>query len=624
MQDRNLPDMFFRRVERYGDRPRYRHRVGAQWRDVSWREMAERVRRIAAALLDSGARPGDRVVIMSASRAEWCEADLGILSAGCISVPIYPSSTAEESAFILWNAGARIVFVDTSAQLAKLRQVQREGLLLPDVEIPDDAAGGGLRPGERVGVPLELIVVFDGRIDGGENTEGFEELLGRGERALGAHAPSIEEVVETTESSGIATIVYTSGTTGPPKGVVQTHANHLVMCEMIAEDTGIFGPGDEDFLFLPLAHSFARLQEFTALYCGSTTVFARSVETVLEDLHDTGPHLIPAVPRVYEKIYARIHAQAASSPAKRAAFTWAVEVGRRAAKLEREGRRVPPVLAIQRRLAHELVFKKLHEKLGGRVKYFVSGGAPLSAEIAEFFHAMGLVILEGYGLTETTPALCINRPRAFRFGTVGRPLSGVTLKLLEDGELLAKGPNIAQGYYRRPGATAEAWDADGWFHTGDIAEIDDAGYVRIVDRKKELIVTAGGKNIAPQNVENLLKTSPYISGAMLYGDKRPYCVALITLNAESMRAWAEEHGKSGLDLAALGRDADVIALIQSEVDERNKKLARYETVKAFAIVYPDFTQEGGELTPSLKLKRRVVVAEHRAAIEALYHSNVKE
>jgi long-chain acyl-CoA synthetase len=264
------------------------------------------------------------------------------------------------------------------------------------------------------------------------------------------------------------------------------------------------------------------------------------------------------------------------------------------------------------------VFSKLHEKLGGNVKYFVSGGAPLSAEIAEFFHAAGLLILEGYGLTETTPALCINRPTKYRFGTVGPAFSQVELRLAEDGELLAKGPNVAQGYYKRPLATAEAWNEDGWFHTGDIAEISDDGFVRIVDRKKELIITAGGKNIAPQNVENVLKTSTYISQAMLYGDRKPYCVVVVTLSPDEILAWASKNGKEGVTVEELSDDPDVRALIDTEIDSRKSKLARYEAPKKFAIVYPDFTTETGELTPSMKLKRRTVLDRHGDTIERLY------
>ncbi|MFW5741459.1 MAG: AMP-dependent synthetase/ligase, partial [Myxococcota bacterium] len=273
---------------------------------------------------------------------------------------------------------------------------------------------------------------------------------------------------------------------------------------------------------------------------------------------------------------------------------------------------------VQRKLAHKLVFSKLHEKLGGNVKYFVSGGAPLSAEVAEFFHAAGLLILEGYGLTETTPALCINRPSKYRFGTVGPAFSKVELRLAQDGELLAKGPNVAKGYFKRPLATAEAWDEDGWFHTGDIAEISDDGFVRIVDRKKELIITAGGKNIAPQNVENVLKTSPYISQAMLYGDKKPYCVVLVTLSPDEILAWAEKNGKQGATVEELTDDADVRELIGVEIEARKSKLARYEAPKKFAVVYPDFTVDTGELTPSMKLKRRKVMERHGDTIERLY------
>jgi long-chain acyl-CoA synthetase len=465
---------------------------------------------------------------------------------------------------------------------------------------------------------LDRIILIDGEGDGAPDVLTFDALLALGSQVRERQESLLRGVRADTKPEDLATIVYTSGTTGPPKGVMQTHGNHLSILEMVKEDAGVFQEGDVDFLFLPLAHSFARLQEFSAIHMGSTTAIARSLETVLEDLAATRPQVIPAVPRVYEKIYTRIQGQAASTPAKRRVFRWAVGVGRAVSKLVQSGQPVPFTLELQRKLAHKLVFAKLHEKLGGRVKYFVSGGAPLSAEVAEFFHAAGLLILEGYGLTETTPALCINRPSKYRFGTVGVAFSQVQLQLAEDGELLAKGPNIAQGYYKRPIATAEAWDQDGWFHTGDIVEISDDGFVRIVDRKKELIITAGGKNIAPQNVENVLKTSTFISQAMLYGDRKPYCVVVVTLSPDEILAWAAQNGKEGATVEELSDDLEVRVLIEREIEDRKNRLARYESPKKFAIVYPDFSTETGELTPSMKLKRRRVLERHGDTIERLY------
>lgn len=621
MEDRNLARMFFQRALRWSDRPRYRHRVVGIWHEVSWKQMADRVRRMAAGLCDAGVRCGDRVGLLANSRPEWCEADLAILTIGAISVPIYPSSTPEECAFILWNAGARAIVVENDQQLTKIREIQRDGLVLPEVELADHDRAQGVAPGQRVPVPIDLVVLIDGQGDGGDDLLTLPALLDRGRDRFKDHAAAMQEALETVGPDDTATIVYTSGTTGPPKGVVQTHGNHLAMCEMVNEEVGVFSPGDVDFLFLPLAHSFARLQEYAAIYCGTTTAFAQSLDTVLTDIREARPHLIPSVPRVYEKIYARVQSQAQASPAKRRVFDWAVHVGTRISRLKQERRRVPVALAVQGRLAHRLVFHKLHDLFGGRLKYLVSGGAPLSREVAEFFHAAGILVLEGCGLTETCPALTINRPSAFRFGSVGQKLSRVELRLAPDGELLAKGPNIAKGYYKRPRATAEAWDSDGWFHTGDIAAIDADGFVRIVDRKKELIITASGKNIAPQNVENLLKTSPYISQAMVFGDKRPYCVALVTLSPDEIAAWAGQRGKDTSDITRLVSDPDVRALIEAEIEARNQKLARYETVKRFAIVHPDFTVESGELTPSLKLKRRVVLQKHGDVIEALYRGS---
>src|SRR6185369_14633242 len=340
----------------------------------------------------------------------------------------------------------------------------------------------------------------------------------------------------------LATIVYTSGTTGPPKGVLQTHGNHLAAVESLLR-LGVAREGDVDFFFLPLAHSFARLIEYFGVAVGSVTAFARGIDTLADDLASARPNLVPAVPRIHEKLYARMQAARDESGAlARALFDWAVGVGRARSRCEQAGRPVPALVRVQHALAHRLVFARIHRLLGGNVRYMVSGGAALSREIAEFFHAIGILILEGYGLTETTPILTCNRPDAFRFGTVGLPLDCCEVRIAADGEILARGANVALGYHRRPEATAESWDAESWFHTGDIGEFDADGFLRITDRKKDLIKTSGGKYVAPQKIENLLKLQPHISQAVVIGDQRNYCVALLTLDADELARWAGAQG----------------------------------------------------------------------------------
>jgi long-chain acyl-CoA synthetase len=595
----SLPQMFFERARALANRPRYRYRRGNVWQEVTWEQMAERVRALAAGLLELGVSPGDRVALLSATRAEWMEVDLAVLACGANTVPIYPSNLATECGYIVANSDSSIVFVENEAQRDKIDRVRADGFELDGVR-------------HRVN-PRAVV-----SIDGGAGTASFAGLMESGHAAGAAARAEVERRTAALGRDDLATIVYTSGTTGPPKGVLQTHGNHLASVEALLQ-LGIVREGDVDFFFLPLAHSFARLIEYVGLAGGTTTAFARSIDTLAVDLASARPHLVPAVPRIYEKLYARIHAaRDAGSRVKQALFDWAVGVGREHSRHVREGRPVPALVALQYGLASRLVFGRIHELLGGNIRYMTSGGAPLASDIAEFFHAIGILVLEGYGLTETTPVLTVNRPDRYRFGSVGLPLDCCEVRLAHDGEILGRGANVARGYYRRPEETAESWDATGWFHTGDIGEFDADGFLRITDRKKDLIKTSGGKYVAPQKVENLLRLQPHVSQAVVIGDQRNYCVALLTLDADAMATWARDAGVTDTTPAALAAHPAVRALVEGEVATVNAQLASFETVKKFHILPEELTVEGGDLTPSLKVKRKVVTQRFEREIAALY------
>jgi long-chain acyl-CoA synthetase len=595
----SLPQMFFDRARTLAGRPRYRFRSGEAWQEVTWQQMAERVLDLAGGLLELGVAPGDRVALVAATRAEWMEIDLATLACGALTVPIYPSNLAAECGYIIANSDSSIVFVENDTQREKIDRVRAEGFELDGVR-------------HRVN-PRAVV-----SIDGGEGTVSLSGLMERGRADGGSARAEVERRTAALRRDDLATIVYTSGTTGPPKGVLQSHGNHLAAVEALLR-LGIVREGDVDFFFLPLAHSFARLIEYVGLAAGTTTAFARSIDTIAADLASARPHLVPAVPRIYEKLYARIHtARDGGSRVKQALFDWAVGVGREYSRHVREGRAVPSLLAMQYALASRLVFARIHHLLGGNIRYMTSGGAPLSRDIAEFFHAIGILILEGYGLTETTPVLTVNRPDRYRLGSVGQPLDCCEVRIAHDGEILGRGANVARGYHRRPEETAESWDATGWFHTGDIGEFDADGFLHITDRKKDLIKTSGGKYVAPQKIENLLKLQPHVSQAVVIGDQRNYCVALLTLDADAMAAWAREAGLAAADASALAADPAVRALVESEVAAVNAQLASFETVKRFHVLPADLTIESGELTPSLKVKRKVVAERFEREIAALY------
>jgi long-chain acyl-CoA synthetase len=596
MAEDTLAGMFWSRVEKSGSQPAQMFKQGGAWKTLTWREVGEVVREVALGLIALGRQKGETIALLSASRAEWVQADFAIFSAGCITVPVYPTYPPDLIAYVVNDSQARTIIVEDATQLAKVLEARDK---MPGVENIVVIAGY-----EATQPPKTVMT--------------WETLRRLGRDHETAHRSTLAERVAATRPDDLASIVYTSGTTGPPKGVMQTHGNHIGALAAGRNAT----PVDEQWvhlLFLPLAHSFARLESFLGVYRGLTTAFAETLDKVGENLKEVRPHFICSVPRVFEKVYAKILAGvAAGPPLKKKIFQWAIGVGREVSRHQQRGQPVPPLLAVKRAIANKLVFSKLQAALGGRLQWAVSGGAPLSRDIAEFFHAAGILLLEGYGLTETCPALTFNRPDRYKFGSVGQALEGIDVKIAADGEILAKGPNIAKGYFKQPEATAEVFEPSGWFHTGDIGRLDEDGFLFITDRKKDLIVTAGGMNIAPQNIENLLKADPFISQVMVYGDRRPYPVALITLNPDELQKFAREQGILSSDPSVIVKHPKVVERISRTVEEKNSQLQSYAKIKKFTILGGDFTLEGGELTPTLKVKRKVVAQKYTNALEELY------
>ena len=591
-----LPTMFWSRVEKSADRPAQMLKQSGVWKTLLWRDVGETVRELALGLIALGRQKGDAVALLSASRAEWVQADFAIFSAGCITVPVYPSYPPDLVAYVVNDSNARTIIVEDPAQLAKVLEAREKMPALQQIVVIS---------GYEATQPPKMVLTW--------------EMLRRlGREASAAHATTLAERIAAVAPGDLASIVYTSGTTGPPKGVMQTHANHIA-AQRNSETAAPCEEGWVHLLFLPLAHSFARLEAFLGVYRGLCTAFAENLEKVGDNLKEVRPHFICSVPRVFEKVYAKILAGVeAGPPVKKKIFNWAIGVGREVSRHQQRGQPLPPALKAKRALAHKLVFSKLHAALGGRLQWAISGGAPLSREIAEFFHAAGILILEGYGLTETCPAATFNRPTRFKFGSVGQALDNVEVKIAADGEILIRGANVAKGYLKQPEATAEVFEPSGWFHSGDIGRLDEEGFVFITDRKKDLIVTAGGMNIAPQNVENLLKGDPFISQVMVYGDRKPYPVALITVNPEELAQFARDHGILATDAAVVVKHPKVVERVGRIVEEKNSQLQSYARIKKFAILPDDFTQEGGELTPTLKVKRKVVSSKYLTAIEELY------
>jgi len=589
-----LPSLFLDRVAHSPDAEAFRFPVGAEWRRLTWREVKTQVAEIAAGLRTLGLEDEGRVGIASSTRMEWVVADLGILCAGGATTTIYPSSTADECAFILDDSATHLVFAEDATQVAKLHAMRHA---LP-----------GLR----------TIIAFDPVPEEGDVIS-LDTLRARGREALTADPESFERRARAVKSDGLATLIYTSGTTGRPKGVELTHDCWVYEGEAV-DSLGIIGPDDLQFLWLPLAHSFGKVLMATQLKVGFPTAIDGRVDKIVDNLAVIKPTFVAAVPRIFEKVHAKVVA-GASHGMKKKIFDWAFRVGGQVSALRQKGQEPTGMLAFKNGLARKLVFSKLHARFGGRLRFFVSGSAPLAKELGEFFHAAEVLILEGYGLTETSAASFVNRPSSFQFGTVGPPLPGTEVKLApEDGEVLIKGRGVMRGYHNLPEATAETLTPDGWLRTGDIGMLED-GRLRITDRKKDLIKTSGGKYVAPQNLEARLKIHcPYVSQVLVHGNNRHFCSALIALDPEAIGGWAKDNDLAELDYVTLVQHERVRELIGGYVEEMNKELASFETLKRFAILPSDLSIESGDLTPSLKLKRKAVEQKYAPLLDQLYAS----
>jgi long-chain acyl-CoA synthetase len=566
------------------------YKVGGTYQPVSTAELVDRVRRLAKALEELGVQPGDRVALMSENGPHWPTVDFATLCCGGVLVPIYPTLLPDQSSYIANDCGAKIVFAETPAHL--------EGLLSKADEMPQ----------------VEHYVLIKGESSDARVIT-MSSLL---ERGTGADPVRFEEKARAVKPDDLATFVYTSGTTGQPKGVMLTHRN--IVSNMVASMESLRIEGRYTALsFLPLSHSFERTVDYCYFYMGCTIAYAESVATVAQNLQEVQPHVFVSVPRVYEKVLSRVQENVAgSSPIRQKMFHWAVEVGKLALPWRLKRMSPPGFLGVQLTVADKLVFSKIRARLGGRFQMALSGGAPLARDVAEFFWGAGINIYEGYGLSETAPVLTVNTPDWVKMGTVGRAIPGVELKIAGDGEILAKGPNIMKGYWNMPEATAEVVDQEGWFHTGDIGEIDDEGFLRITDRKKELIINAYGKNVAPAPIENLLKSSRFIGQAVAIGDRRKFLSALLVPDFEVLKPWAEKQGIGTASHEALLRDPKVRALFGAEVQGVNAHLASFEKIVAWELLPSEFTLETGELTPTQKVKRRVINKKYGDIIERLY------
>lgn len=592
-----LTEMFDRITKKYAAQHRsiYMRKVDGKYQGISYADFRQQVIDFACGLASLGIKRGDKVAIISENRPEWPVTDMATLGLGAVVVPLYPTLTPKQIEYIFKDSDTKVAVVSNAFQLNKVLKIRPDCKKLK-----------------------HIIVMTDKGVQEDSKVLRFEEVLDNGRGFAKSKPEYFNRESTKINPSDLMTIIYTSGTTGNPKGVMLTHQN---LVSNIISSAKVLPIDDTDVLlsFLPLCHVFERMAGYyTAMACGASVAYAESIDTVRDNLLEVHPTIVTTVPRLFERIYSRIMKQIESSPpARQKIFHWAISVGKQFAKARKRGS-VPPALKLQHMLASKLVFSKLKERTGGKIRYFVSGGAALPQMLGEFFEAVGILVIEGYGLTETSPVLCANRLDNYKFGTVGQPIPGVEIKIAEDGEILARGKNIMQGYYNLPKETAAAIDKNGWFHTGDIGMFDEGGRLMITDRKKHLFVSSGGKNIAPQPIENLFLQSNYIGQFVLIGDGKMYLTALIVPDFDMLKEYAGKHKISYRDIEELIKKPEVNKLYQQEIDQLQKDLPNFERVRRFTLLNEEFTVENNLLTPSIKVRRSAVEKKYADVIAAMY------
>jgi long-chain acyl-CoA synthetase len=595
-----VPKLFWYQVEHYGEEPTLWWKRGGLWKKISWQEYGNWSRAVGNGLLSQTLKPGDKVSILSQTRVEWVVIDMAIMGIGCITTPIYHSNTPQQVRYILDHSQSRVVFVEDQEQLDKVLSIWET---LPH---------------------LKMVVVMD-KFHAGDrqNVVSLEHFTQQGDQYGQDHPEEFQQRLQAVHPADIISFIYTSGTTGPPKAAMITSENVIAIIRHLPSLLNL-RRSDVTMAYLPLAHIAERVVgHFMKLYAGNQTVYAESLEDLPSNLRQTGPTVMFGTPRVFEKFYARILTGIQDATwFEKSIFRWSHRVGKKVAERELNRQKISFGWRVKRYLAHLLIFRKIRDIFGGNIRFMISGGAPIAPNIIRFFYEMGLKIYEVYGMTETTGLLSMNRPGAYKIGSVGKLFPETEINLEEDGEICAHGPQNCQGYYRNEEATRELLTTDDsgkiWLHTGDIGYFDEDGFLYITDRKKDLIITAGGKNVAPQNIENLLKTSPYISQAMVYGDRKPYLTALLTLDEDEITKFARDRRILYSDLSDLTKQPEVLNLIRKEVHAKNQELASYETIKKFRILEEELDQDKDEITPTLKVKRKVVTENYRSLLEEMY------